>query len=286
MIKHKVNDYLRLMRVASPIGYYLLLWPTLWALWLAAQGYPSGKIVLIFLAGVVIMRSAGDVINDIADRHFDGQVERTRNRPLAQKKISVVAAFVLFAFLCGLALLLVLCLNPLTQVLAVIAVILAVLYPFAKRYTYYPQVVLGATWYFSILMAFSAELNQIPWSALLVYLTGIVWAVVYDTCYAMADREDDLKIGIKSTAILFGERDRVIIGLLQVVVLLLLVLIGVVFHLNHYYYLSLVIAAGFSLYQQYLIKDRDPQKCLQAFCNNHYFGLVVFLGIAGGYYLR
>lgn len=275
----KVMNYVRLMRWHRPVPLYLLLWPTLWGVWLGGRGHPSLKIVLIFLAGVVVMRSAGCVINDIADRHFDPQVTRTRDRPLASGKIAVWQALLLFGFLCALGLLLVLCLNWLSLYFAIAAVALAILYPFTKRYTYWPQLVLGLTWYLGIPMAFAAQLNTVPWCVLPLYLAAALWAVVYDTYYGMTDREDDVKIGLKSTAILFGKWDRVILGIFQGAVLILLWMSGQCFHLAYYYDVSLVVAAGFFVYQQYLIKDRNPQACLHAFLNSHYVGFAVLLGI-------
>lgn len=277
-MENKLTHYIQLMRLHRPIGILLLLWPTLWALWIAAAGRPDFKILFIFILGTLVMRSAGCVINDIADRNFDGYVKRTQNRPLARGILSLKKAFILLAVLCSIALVLVLQLNHLTIELSFAALALATIYPFLKRYTYWPQLILGAAFAWSIPMAFTAVLNDIPSVAWLIFSIGVLWTIAYDTMYAMADRSDDIKIGVKSTAILFGHYDRLLIGIIQILVLLLLVYSGILLQLTLFYYLSLLIASSFFVYQQYLIKDRDPALCLRAFVNNQWFGAVVFLG--------
>lgn len=272
--------YTQLMRLHKPIGIYLLLWPTLWALWLATpELMPSIKNLLIFIAGVILMRSAGCVINDIADRKIDGKVKRTQDRPLATGAISSKEAWILFAIISLTAFLLVLMTNSLTIQLSVGGLILAATYPFMKRHTHLPQVVLGAAFAWSVPMAFAAEAGTIRQEAWLIYLAVVLWTVVYDTFYAMVDRDDDIKIGVKSTAILFGEQDRIITGGLQLLTLYTLVLVGQRFELNIPYYTSLLIVAALFAYQQWLIRFRDRDACFKAFLNNHWVGLAVFLGI-------
>jgi 4-hydroxybenzoate polyprenyltransferase len=275
----KFNDYIRLMRLEKPIGISLLLWPTLWALWLAAEGFPEQKILLIFVAGVVLMRSAGCVINDIADRKIDQHVQRTKNRPITSGRVSTTQALTLFAALTCSAFLLVLMTNALTIGLSVIAALLAVTYPFMKRYTYLPQLVLGAAFGMSIPMAFAAQTGNVPAYAWVLYVANVLWTLTYDTMYAITDREDDLKIGVKSTAILFGEQDRLILALLQGMTLFALFLVGQQLLLNAWFYAGLGTAALLFGYHQYLIKDRDGDQCFKAFLHNHWVGLVIFLGI-------
>ncbi|HET7650740.1 MAG TPA: 4-hydroxybenzoate octaprenyltransferase [Gammaproteobacteria bacterium] len=270
---------MRLMRLHRPIGSFLLLWPTLWALWLAADGHPTPKLFVIFVAGVFIMRSAGCIMNDFADRNFDPHVKRTRERPLATREVNIYEAMVLFVVLGLIAFALVLTLNWLTVGLAVIGLVLAMSYPFMKRYTYLPQPYLGLAFGWGIPMAYAAVTGQVPTVAWLIFIANIIWSTVYDTMYAMVDRPDDLKIGVKSTAILFGDLDRLIVGLLQVLLLLTLLLIGHRLHLSGAYYAGLLFAAGFAVYEQYLIRRRDPQRCFQAFLNNNWFGAAVFAGI-------
>lgn len=271
--------YMRLMRLHRPIGSFLLLWPTLWALWLAADGHPTPKLFVIFVTGVFIMRSAGCIMNDFADRNFDPHVKRTRERPLATREVNIYEAMVLFVVLGLIAFGLVLTLNWLTVGLAVIGLLLAMSYPFMKRYTYLPQPYLGLAFGWGIPMAYAAVTGQVPTVAWLIFIANIIWSTVYDTMYAMVDRPDDLKIGVKSTAILFGDLDRLIVGLLQVLLLLTLLLIGHRLHLSGAYYAGLLFAAGFAVYEQYLIRRRDPQRCFQAFLNNNWFGAAVFAGI-------
>ena len=279
----KLRQYLLLMRVDRPIGSFLLLWPTLWSLWLAGEGQPSASIVLIFIAGVFVMRSAGCVINDYADRHIDPHVARTHERPLAAGLVHPREALVLFAILCGIALLLVLQLNMLSIKLSVVAVLLAASYPFMKRVTHLPQVYLGIAFGWSIPMAFAAQSAQLPAVVWVLFLANICWTVAYDTMYAMADRSDDEKIGVLSTAILFGPNDRFIIGLLQLTTLVLMIWTGLIFERGSYYYFGLLLASSFFLYQQWLISERDAARCLQAFLNNNWFGAVVFIGLVLDY---
>ena len=275
----KFKQYLLLIRLNRPIGIFLLLWPTLWGLWIASEGFPNTKILVVFLFGVFLMRSAGCILNDIIDKDFDKFVARTQNRPLASDKLSSIEAFIVAISLIFIAFLLVLTTNTLTVQLSFVAIILAGTYPFLKRHTYLPQFFLGLTFGWSILMAFAATTNSIPKIAWLLLIANILWTVVYDTIYAMIDREDDLKIGIKSTAILFDDADRFIIGLIQSLVLIALIVIGQQASLNTIYYFSLIIGGCLFLYQLYLIRNRDQKKCMQAFLNNNWFGLVVFIGL-------
>ena len=275
----KFKQYLLLIRLNRPIGIFLLLWPTLWGLWIASEGFPNTKILVVFLFGVFLMRSAGCILNDIIDKDFDKFVARTQNRPLASDKLSSIEAFIVAISLIFIAFLLVLTTNTLTVQLSFVAIILAGTYPFLKRHTYLPQFFLGLTFGWSIPMAFAATTNSIPKIAWLLLIANILWAVVYDTIYAMIDREDDLKIGIKSTAILFDDADRFIIGLIQSLALIALIIIGQQASLNTIYYFSLIIGGCLFLYQLHLIRNRDPKKCMQAFLNNNWFGLVVFIGL-------
>ncbi len=285
MLKH-LHQYALLMRLNRPIGILLLLWPTLYALWIAGNGYPNILVVTVFVIGGVIMRSAGSVINAYADRNIDPHVRRTRERPLAAGRVTEREALTLFVILCLLAFALVLLMNTLTIMLSLVAVLLAATYPFMKRYTYWPQMYLGIAFGWSIPMAFAAQTGKVPSLVWWLFLTNVLWTIAYDTLYAMVDREDDLVIGVKSTAILFGNADKIIVAGLHVAVLLLLVWIGRQINLVSWYYLGLLIAAGLAIYQQWLIKDRDPQKCFQAFLNNNWFGAVIFVGIAAQYYWR
>ena len=286
MLREKLSAYWRLMRMDRPIGTLLLLWPTLWALWLAAQGQPNWPVLLVFVLGVVVMRAAGCVINDYADRHFDGHVKRTANRPLPSGDVRPSEARWLFVALVALAFVLVLTLNSLTIVLSLVALALAAVYPFMKRFTHLPQLVLGVAFGWSIPMAFAAQMNLLPLSCWLLLLANICWTVAYDTQYAMVDRDDDLRIGIKSTAILFGRFDKLIIGLVQLATLLLLVLVGVLSQLGSLYYWSLLACAALFVYQQQLLKERERDACFQAFLNNNYVGMVLFCGIASSYLLH
>lgn len=276
-------QYAELMRLNRPIGIWLLLWPTLWGLWIAGEGRPDPKIFIIFVLGVVVMRSAGCVINDLADRKFDVNIERTKQRPLVTGGVAPAEALVLFGALGLIAIALVLNLNGLTQLLAVIAAALTIAYPFAKRFISAPQLVLGAAFGWSIPMVFAAQTGEIPRLAWLMWLTVVVWSVIYDTMYAMADREEDLRIGVKSTAILFGKTDIFIITLLQVVLLLAIILIGGVAKLGSWYMLGVGAVFILMVYQRLLIRHRDPGHCLRAFQNNRYVGAALFAGIALDY---
>ena len=273
-------DYARLMRLDRPIGIWLLLWPTLWALWIGGHGKPKPLIFSIFVLGTVLMRSAGCAINDYADRSFDPHVARTKDRPLAAGRISTLEALVLFALLSMTSLMLALQLNKATLLLAAFGGFLAVSYPFIKRFLPVPQMYLGLTFGWGIPMAFEAQLEQVPRVAYLLLLANILWVTVYDTLYAMVDREDDLKIGVRSTAILFGDSDRHIIAALQLMTLLTLYLVGRMLNMGHWYALGLCAGAAFFVYQLWLIRDRDRNACLQAFLNNNYFGMAVFVGMA------
>jgi len=282
-LRDRARQYALLARLNRPIGILLLLWPTLWALWAAAEGVPDLHILTVFVLGVILMRSAGCVINDFADRRIDPLVRRTRDRPIAAGRVSPREALLLFAVLCLLAFALVLTLNPLTVKLAIVGVALAAIYPFMKRITHLPQVVLGMAFGWAIPMAFAAQAGSLPKIAWLMFVVNVVWSMVYDTMYAMADREDDLRAGVKSTAILFGEADRVIIGILQVLMLLGLLLIGQQLQLGTPYYLALLVATGLGVYQQILIRQREPAACFRAFLNNNWLGAVIFIGIVLSY---
>jgi 4-hydroxybenzoate polyprenyltransferase len=279
----RLRQYYRLTRLNRPIGVYLLLWPTLWALWLAGQGRPEPLVVAVFVAGVVLMRSAGCVINDYADRAFDPHVARTRERPVAAGRVAPREALVLFVGLSLVAFALVLLMNRLTIALSFVAAGLAALYPFTKRITHLPQVFLGAAFGWAVPMAFAAERATVPAVAWTLFAATLLWAVAYDTMYAMVDREDDLVIGVKSSAILFGRHDRLAIAVAQVLVLALLWLAGRQAGLGAWYGLGLAGAAGLALYQQVLIRDRQPTRCFRAFLNNHWLGAVVFAGIVLDY---
>lgn len=285
MIKQRLAEYVKLTRLDRPIGIYLVLWPTLWGLWVAAGGLPQPLVLVVFLAGVVLMRSAGCAINDFADREIDLHVARTKERPLARRAISAKEAVAVFVVLSLIAFVLVLQLNSLTILLSIPAVLLAGSYPFMKRYTYLPQAYLGVAFGWAVPMAFAAQNGEVPHASWLLFFATVLWALAYDTMYAIADREDDLKIGVKSSAILFGRFDRFAIGVMQLLVLGVLLLAGLSFELQWPYYLGLLLASGFSLYQQYLIRGRDPHLSFRAFLNNHYFGMVVFLGIVASYLL-
>lgn len=279
----KLLAFHRLMRTDKPIGALLLLWPTLWALWVATPGVPPLWILLVFVAGVWLMRAAGCVVNDYADRKFDGHVKRTANRPLPSGAVTENEARGLFIILVLLAFALVLTLNLMTILLSVAALGLAWIYPFMKRYTHLPQVVLGAAFGWSIPMAFAAVSESVPLSCWIMFFANILWAVAYDTEYAMVDRDDDVKIGIKSTAILFGRHDKLIIGILQVLVMAMMAAVGWLNGLGWIYYATVLIAGALFVYQQVLIADRERDACFKAFLNNNYVGLVLFLGLAVSY---
>lgn len=275
----KLQAYISLMRLDRPIGILLLLWPTLWALWIAGKGHPSPLLVFIFVAGVVLMRSAGCVINDYMDRHLDGQVARTRQRPLVTGQISPRAALILFTVLCLLAASLLYALPVLARWLALPAVAITLLYPCMKRITHLPQLALGIAFSWGIPMAFAAQMGTLPYTCWFVFFITYLWIVAYDSIYAMADREDDLKAGIKSTAILWGDKEIVVIAGLHLSMLLLLVLLGRHLSMGGGYYAGVAIAAGVMCYQHYLMKDRIPARCFQAFLVSHWVGCAVFVGI-------
>ncbi len=285
-MKNRLTQYSRLMRLDRPIGIFLLLWPMLWALWIASEGSPNPLVLLVFTSGVVLMRSAGCVINDYADRNYDPHVERTRDRPIAAGRVSPGEALTLFAALCLTAFGLVLLMNRLTIMLSFVGVVLAALYPFMKRFTHLPQVFLGAAFGWAVPMVFAAQTGAVPKVAWLLFVATVLWATAYDTMYGMVDREDDLKIGVKSTAILFGEADRAIIATIQLLLLAALLMVGQTAGLGGYYYFGLLLASGLVLYQQYLIRERQPKACFQAFLNNNWFGAAVFTGLVLDYLVR
>ncbi len=276
----KLKLYIQLTRLNRPIGVYLLLWPTLWALWIAAEGMPDNKILVIFVLGVIFMRSAGCAINDYADRDIDGHVERTKLRPLVTGELQANEALMVFVVLAFASFLLVLQLNATTILLSFGAVLLAASYPFMKRFHSLPQLHLGLAFGWAVPMAFTAITEQAPpLVAWLLLLATFMWTVAYDTMYALSDKQDDLKIGVKSTAILFGRYVRPITAFFQILTLLLLVLVGLLAKLGFIYYFALLIGAGLMFYQHYLLKEGVPSKGLQAFLHNNWFGLTVFIGI-------
>ncbi len=284
-LAERLRTYGQLARLDRPIGNFLLLWPVLWALWVAADGVPDPDLLVIFVLGVWVMRAAGCVINDFADRHIDGYVRRTRQRPFAIGRVSEREALGVFVALCLLAFGLVLLTNLLTILLSFVAVVLAATYPFTKRYTHLPQVHLGLAFGWSIPMAFAAQTGAIPLEAWLLLAANVLWATVYDTMYAMVDRDDDLQIGVKSTAILFGGLDRVIVAVLQALMLGVMVQVGLYLEAGAAYYLGLVAAAGLFAYQQYLIRHRERHACFRAFLNNAWLGGAVFAGLAADIHL-
>jgi len=278
-----LHYYIKLTRLDRPIGIYLLLWPTLSALWLAAEGFPGLPVVLIFTLGVVLMRSAGCVINDLADRKIDGQVKRTVARHLVSGLVSPGAALWLFFGLLVLSFGLVLFTNARTVGMSVVALLLASTYPFMKRHTYLPQVVLGAAFAWAIPMAYTAlavPLSDVAW---LLFSATVLWTVAYDTLYAMVDRDDDLKIGMRSTAILFGDADRLMVGLIQALTWVTWLIIGFKANLGLFWWIGLTISAGLFGYQQWLIRTRERSACFAAFLNNHWIGMVLFVGLALNY---
>ena len=279
----KIVDYAQLIRLDKPIGTLLLLWPTLWGLWIAGEGQPAAKNVLIFVAGVFIMRSAGCVINDIADRDIDKHVSRTRQRPLTSGRVSLKEAIALFLSFGLIALILVLNLNLKAILLSLVGAVLAACYPFMKRITHLPQVFLGVAFAWGIPMAFAAQTNSLPAICWWLVLANIFWVIAYDTMYAMADKRDDLKIGVKSTAILFGDHDRTMILACQLIVFGLLIYIGRMLQLNHFYYLMLVLSGIFAIFQVSLYYSRESQKCFRAFLNNAWFGSFIFIGFVLAY---
>jgi 4-hydroxybenzoate polyprenyltransferase len=276
----RLYEYALLARLDRPIGIWLLLWPVLWALWIAGAGHPAPRVLMVFVLGVFAMRAAGCVINDLADRNIDPRIRRTRQRPLAARRVTPYEALVLFVLLSAAALWLVLQLNALTVRLSLVGAALTISYPFVKRFFPLPQLYLGISFGgWGVPMAFAAQIGQVPRIAWLLFMAAVVWAVIYDTLYAMVDREDDLKVGVHSTAIAFADMDRVMIGVLQVLMLGALVLVGRTLHFGPWFYGGLWVAAATFVYQQWLIRDRDPNACLEGFLNNNYTGVAIFAGI-------
>lgn len=280
------SRYARLMRLHRPIGIWLLLWPTLWALWIAGDGRPSPQVFIVFVIGTILMRSAGCIVNDIADRNIDPHVERTAERPLATGEVSVPEAIILFIGLMLIGLGLVMTLNRLALYLAVAGAVVTIVYPFMKRVLAAPQFVLGIAFAWGVPMAFAAELGTVPRTGWLVFVVTMIWVVVYDTMYALADREDDLEVGVRSTAILFGDMDRVIVGGLQLMLVGGLLLVGLNVELGRWFYGGVGLAALLALYQQHLIRRREPAACVRAFLNNAWLGGAVFAGIMLDYTFR
>lgn len=283
LFHHKLPHYIALTRLDRPIGIFLLLWPVLWALWFAAEGIPHLDILLIFVLGTVLTRSAGCAINDYADRHIDGEVARTRNRPLATGALTGKEALFAAAVLMLIAFGLVLLTNRLTITLSFGALALAALYPFTKRFTHWPQLFLGAAFAFAVPMAYAAQTGTVPVLGWILFLAAVLWAVAYDTLYAMTDREDDLRIGVKSTAILFAGKDILFTGIIQLTVLAIMFTVGLHKSRGDFYFTGLAAALLLVVYQLYLVRDRSPHRCMQAFLNNNYLGMAVFAGIALDY---
>jgi len=284
MTMEKLRQYWLLARFDRPIGTLILLWPTLWALWVAGTGKPDTLVCVVFVLGVILMRAAGCVINDYADRDFDPHVERTKQRPIAAGKVNPKEALIIFAVLSLIAFALVLLMNIYTILLSFVGAFLAASYPFMKRYTQLPQAYLGIAFGWAVPMSFAAQTDSIPLVAWTMYLAVMLWALVYDTMYAMVDKDDDLKIGVKSTAILFGDYDRHIMAVLQLIILGLLIIVGQLAHLNWPYYAGVVVAGGLSVYQQKLIFHRQKADCFKAFLNSNWFGIAIFLGLLLNYY--
>jgi len=284
--RQKLPHFVSLTRLDRPIGIYLLLWPMLWALWFAAEGIPNLGVLFIFIAGTVLTRSAGCAINDYADRDFDAHVTRTKDRPLATGALSTKDALYASAFLMAAAFILVLFTNLLTIALSFIAALLATIYPFAKRHTHLPQVILGAAFGFAIPMAYAAQLNAVPSQAWWLFLIAVIWAVAYDTLYAIADRPDDLKIGVKSSAILFGRFDLITVGTIQVIVVSALTVIGHYADRGYIYNTGLLLSLGFVIYQLRIARFREPEKCVQAFLNNNWMGMTIFIGLVIDYWVN
>ena len=278
-LARRLEQYLRLMRLDRPIGIWLLLWPTLWALWVAGNGHPDPKVLVVFVLGVTVMRSAGCIVNDFADRNVDPHVRRTRERPLAARRVTPTEALLLFAGLMAVALWLATYLNPFTLRLACVGAALTVSYPFLKRFFALPQLYLALAFSWGVPMAFAALLGALPRVAWVMFVATIIWVTIYDTLYAMVDREDDLKIGVNSSAIVFADMDRLIVGALQLTMLMALLLMGRSLAFGNAYLVALGVAALFFLYQQWLIRAREPDACLRAFLNNHYVGMSIFIGI-------
>lgn len=282
-VASQLKNYLQLMRLDKPVGILLLLWPTLWALWLAGEGHPDGGLFVVFVLGVVVMRSGGCVLNDFADRNFDPYVERTRTRPIASGAVAPMEALTLFVALALVGIGLAAMLNRPAQLLAIVAAALTIAYPFVKRFISVPQFVLGAAFGWAVPMAFAAQTGKTSQLAWLVFGTALIWAVIYDTFYAMVDREDDVRIGVKSTAILFGDADLFIVGVLQVLMLISLLFVGSMAALGGWYYASVLVAALLMAWHQWLARDRQPAGCFRAFLQNQYIGMVIFLGIVLDY---
>ena len=285
-LARRLEQYLRLMRLDRPIGIWLLLWPTLWALWVAGNGHPDPKVLVVFVLGVTVMRSAGCIVNDFADRNVDPHVRRTRERPLAARRVTPTEALLLFAGLMAVALWLATYLNPFTLRLACVGAALTVSYPFLKRFFALPQLYLALAFSWGVPMAFAALLGALPRVAWVMFVATIIWVTIYDTLYAMVDREDDLKIGVNSSAIVFADMDRLIVGALQLTMLMALLLMGRSLAFGNAYLVALGVAALFFLYQQWLIRAREPDACLRAFLNNHYVGMSIFIGILLEYISR
>jgi 4-hydroxybenzoate polyprenyltransferase len=283
---HHLQRYARLTRLDRPVGVWLLLWPTLWALWIAGDGRPLESVFVALVVGTVVVRSAGCVINDFADRNFDGFVKRTSTRPIVTGEVAPSEALLLFFGLMFIALGVVLTLNTLTIVFACFGAAITIFYPFTKRFFAAPQFVLGIAFAWGVPMAFAAQTEAVPRVGWLLFIAAIVWGVVYDTQYAMVDRDDDLRIGVKSTAIMVGDMDRMFIGALQVVLFATLILVGIQTELGVWYFVGIAVAGAFALYQQYLIRSRERERCLRAFLNNAWFGAAVFGGIALDYVFR
>jgi len=282
----RINAYEKLIRLDKPIGILLLLWPTLWGLWLSSRGRPDWAIVSIFVVGTVLMRSAGCAINDYADRDFDGRVERTRERPLATGTIKPIEALMVAVALILASFALVVQLNPLTIKLSLAAVIIAVIYPFTKRFFAVPQAILGVAFGFGIPMAFAAQLGQVPWGAWVLLAANVFWAIAYDTEYAMVDREDDLKIGVRTSAITFGRYDVALVMISHGIFLLLMLWVGRLFRPGWYFYLGLAVAAGLAALQYRMIRDRDPASCFRAFQHNNWIGAAIFAGFFASFYFQ
>lgn len=279
MTADKARAFWQLMRMDKPIGTLLLLWPTFWALILAAEGVPDLKVLVVFILGVIFMRAAGCVINDFADRKVDGHVKRTHQRPLPSGRVSAQEAITLFLVLGIASFLLVLTMNPLTIKLSFAGIVLAFIYPFMKRFTHLPQLFLGLAFSWSIPMAWAAQANELPMMVWFVFVINAIWTIAYDTQYAMVDRDDDLKIGIKSTAILFGRLDKMIIGVLQLITLAMLIYLGIWYQLGASYYWSLLVAGALFVFQQHLIRHRERDLCFRAFLNNNYVGMIIAIGL-------
>lgn len=280
LMRERLQQYIFLMRLDKPIGIMLLLWPTLWSLWLASHGKPEIKIFFIFIVGVILMRSAGCVVNDFSDRHLDGLVKRTQHRPLVTGKVSSLEALMIAFILSLIAFLLVLQCNLLTISLAFIGAGITIVYPLMKRVTHLPQLGLGVAFSWGIPMSFAAQTGELSLHVWFLFLTAMIWPLIYDSMYAMIDRDDDIKIGIKSTAILFDAKDCLIIGLLQSLFVVMLIIVGLMFRLHIAFYISLIFVSLLFIYQQWLIKDRDIKRCFAAFLNNNLVGLTIFIGVS------